>query len=811
MSENPALSVLKLGYNLLGDAGVATLAVGIDGHPSLAALDLGFNGIGDVGCLTLARTALRRSCPEFPAPLRTLYLSGNAIGEGGARALAAGIMDGCGLECLHLTANSIGPVGIRAIAEAVMASATMGESGKATHALTELYMGDTAMGSEGCRAIADLVALSASLRVLSLSDNALEDEDLNGLSAGIAGNKEIPLEMLQLSFNNLTCVGVESLMNGIWGSRTLREIRLDNNRVRDRGAQLVAVVSTSVDLTHLDLGFNSVSPVGIKAIMKALAENKTLQSITLSGNPLDTGASKAVAYALAYNQSLKFLFVDNCSVSYAAQRHIAAGIVSNSQTALHTLTGFRLGAITVTLGLPPALEKLTNCEVLTFINYMWDRRRQQLEDKHARDLRRHQLLLDEDGVTTTEESSGEDNHPPAAAVATPPPRPEKKGPLDPATVVAVAKSAFASLGEEGIAGLPQRTKPGSQAFESPLVDDMRIMVEQSPQMAANMPHVSSFQLPEDLELDDTFLLDDFDVLVDLPDIPGEEEGVAVQSLASPPPQPLPSDGMKGKVTAADPNMDSARKQRNMEWVCQYTHELHELSKHSLKKEELSDLYLYFCVPTDCADVEDPLRHSTFGTSSAANMAPSHTASSTRSSGTLGAAHGANAASRSNFYGVSSEGQLTRKPSYQSLSTATELTVPCLTSPRKALALKTPARRRTVSAMAEGLTSPANQEPRAKRARNSKARIDYFPRIKEILEVCLSDPVSSDTVPLKALVLLRQLYFLERILLRHQVIYPATENFAPPPPPAAAPGCEHVVLAPQDVENILLDILSTPGC
>ena len=102
-------------------------------------------------------------------------------------------------------------------------------------------------------------------------------------------------------------------------------------------------VLTSVRLRVLDLGFNRLTLVGIKALMKSLAENASLETLTLSGNVLDTNASKAVSYALAYNRTLRRLYVDHCSLSYAAQRHIAAGIVSNSHLALRVMSGFPLG------------------------------------------------------------------------------------------------------------------------------------------------------------------------------------------------------------------------------------------------------------------------------------------------------------------------------------------------------------------------------------------------------------------------------------------------------------------------------------
>jgi Ran GTPase-activating protein (RanGAP) involved in mRNA processing and transport len=209
--------------------------------------------------------------------------------------------------------------------------------------MEELYLGGTKMESTGCLSVSNMLLTNLSLRVLCLSDNGLNDHDLSLFSQSLSRNKQLPLEVLRLSFNKLTCVGVETLMNAIWGSKTLREIKLDNNQIRDRGAQLAAVVLTSVDLEVLDIGFNRLTIVGIKALMKSLAENSSLLALTLSGNVLDTNASKAVSYALAYNRTIRKLYLDHCSLSYAAQRHIAAGVVSNSYLALRVMSGFPLG------------------------------------------------------------------------------------------------------------------------------------------------------------------------------------------------------------------------------------------------------------------------------------------------------------------------------------------------------------------------------------------------------------------------------------------------------------------------------------
>ena len=365
--QNSSLSILKLGYNNLCDDGATTLASGIAAHGALRSLDLGFNNLGDEGCTSLAKSLLLAR-----ATLHTLYLAGNSIGPAGATALADVVRQGCGLQRLHLTGNRIGPEGARAVVDAFVEDelrmdghgATVMQNGdspspqvssgpaldpRRSRGVKELFLGGTGMSREGCEAVARLLEHSSSLKVLSLANCDLGDNEAILLAESIKRNQSLPLETLQLSFNNLTCKGIEALMNAIWGSQTLRELRLDNNSISDRGAQVVSAVLSSVKtLTRLDLGFNSISSTGMKVLMKAVADNQQLSFLSISGNPIDTGAAKAVAYALAYNRSLMSLFLDHCSVGHEGQRHITAGIVSNSGTCLHTLTGFRIGGKSTT-------------------------------------------------------------------------------------------------------------------------------------------------------------------------------------------------------------------------------------------------------------------------------------------------------------------------------------------------------------------------------------------------------------------------------------------------------------------------------
>lgn len=353
LRSNPQLAVLKLGCNSLGDKGASVIApsCSTDGrhHQSLRVLDLGFNGVGDEGL-----TALSLQMIAGNYTLKNLYLSGNKFKHKGAVALAGAILHGCSLSRLHLSANKVGPSGIKVLAGAIAEMDARRRhllqrqggiviAAVKSPAIEELHLADISMKEQGIGTFSSMLISNTSLQTLNLSNNEIGDREMALLSQALAQNKGPQLTSIQLSFNKITCVGVECFMNSIWGSQTLKEVKLDNNKMQDRGAQLCSVVLGSVRLEVLDIGFNRVSTVGVKAVMKSLSENDSLRSLSLSGIPMDQNASKAVSYALAYNPSLETFNIDSCCIGYSGQRHIMAGIVSNRNVKLRALTGFSLG------------------------------------------------------------------------------------------------------------------------------------------------------------------------------------------------------------------------------------------------------------------------------------------------------------------------------------------------------------------------------------------------------------------------------------------------------------------------------------
>lgn len=544
---NPFLSVVKLSYNELGDAGTSVIAKafiqGTNRHKNLSVLDLGFNEVGDSGCEALALMAIAGN-PH----ISSIYLSGNRIKEKGALAIAAAVLHGSGLSVLHLTANNIGSSGVKAIAGAIakhdafvvelIQQGRRGNEMMVPPALTELHISNTGMDSTGFIAVPGMMCSNAFMKVLALSNNNINDQDMMLLSQALAQNKTVPLEKLELSFNEITDQGVECLMNALWGSEFLRVIKLDNNRLQDRGAQLCAVVLTSIALTVLDLGFNRVTTTGIKALMKNVSESNSLHTLGLSGIPIDQNASKALAYALAYNSSMATLHLDSCSMGYAAQRHIVAGIISNRRLSLRVLTGFPITQIVMTLGIPRLPEKWSNVQVLGFVRLMW----QQWNLKSG-----NGCIPSDDGAL--------------------------RGPAPPASIVAAAKIALTSLG-----GSPENMFK-AQSLERPFTEGPPVdplgtaLLERSPSGTLTIPTFSQ-------SVDGEF-----------------SEWVDEENHA-----PTVAEDSRVAMTVS-PLEDPVRRNKNLKWLKLHFRSLSEVGRLPFNNADLWQLHQYFFSPPIAQGVE----------------------------------------------------------------------------------------------------------------------------------------------------------------------------------------------------------------
>ena len=743
LRSNPQIAVLKLGYNNLGDRGASVIASGCakerKHHQNLTVLDLGFNSIGDDGCTSLSMHMVAGN-----HTLRNLFLSGNKIKQKGTVALASAILHGCSLSRLHLSNNNLGEEGINVLVQSIaeaekrvqlllhrQGGIKLGYNIKPV-TLEECNLDNVSMTTKCFETLSNMVLTNFNLKNISLANNNLDDSDLALLSQSLTQNKNIPLKSLILSFNKITCVGIECLMNAVWGSSTLKEVKLDSNLMEDRGAQLCSVVLSSIRLELLDVSFNRISTIGVKAIMKSLSENDSLKRLALCGVPMDQNASKAVSYALAYNQSLQRFNIDSCSVGYSGQRHIVAGIVSNRYTKLQRLTGFPLArkfadyflvvrvcafaissshsrlsfslsiAIIMTLGLPQLPEEWGNDRVLSFVRFMWT----------------HWKL------TKTVEPSKEIDE--AKDIS--------RGPAPPSMVAASAKRAFGSLSKSEESRIAFQNELQNQIDDNPILSPDNAVLVRS--LSGNNLQVPSWE-EEMKEIREN--------------AENEAKVGSLEECWSSEMESLGQSSYTGSSTLSFQNVaaiEYERRNRNLLWLRSHLQTLTEIGNLTFDDADLWQLHQYYFSPAYNGD----------------DNAESDMGENSEDQDEIELKEDAQAPSDSE------KSNIGRAQSFRALGKAISGTNSPVQRPNKR------------SSLGEALKFDQGS---AKRAKNSRPRISYYPRVKERLE---SKPSS------KTLCLLRQLKYIENAMLEGRNIYSFRDQEGDDFPTTL------------DVEMVLLDLL-----
>ena len=137
----------------------------------------------------------------------------------------------------------------------------------------------------------------------------------------------------------------------------IEHLDLSVNPIRDIGASLISEAdSKTATLKTLILNFCGITSKGTKDLLRALAQNSSLEKLDISANNLGDEGISHVAEALKQNKQLKELWIGECEMSDKGAASLASALsVNNSLKMLHmggdieALTGDGLSTITQSL------------------------------------------------------------------------------------------------------------------------------------------------------------------------------------------------------------------------------------------------------------------------------------------------------------------------------------------------------------------------------------------------------------------------------------------------------------------------------
>ena len=179
-------------------------------------------------CLDTAAITLLAEGMKCCTNLRTLDLSSNSIGSGGAAGLAEGLKCCTNLQTLNLSSNSIGSEGAVSLAEGLMCCSN----------LQTLDLGCNSIGSEGTVFLAEGLKCCTNLQTLDLRYNSIGSEGAVALAEGLKCCTN--LQTLDLRYNSIGSDGAVALAEGLKCCTNLQTLDLRYNSIGSDGAVALA-------------------------------------------------------------------------------------------------------------------------------------------------------------------------------------------------------------------------------------------------------------------------------------------------------------------------------------------------------------------------------------------------------------------------------------------------------------------------------------------------------------------------------------------------------------------------------------------
>jgi Ran GTPase-activating protein (RanGAP) involved in mRNA processing and transport len=220
------MSILHLNNNLLGEKCGENLSGILNNLTKLKELNLSCNCLGDKP-IPLILNPLKKN-----ASIEILYLSCNDIGPQSGPYLANFLSNNKNLKILTLNNNPLTASGIKSISQALNTKLV----------LEEINLNSTSAGDEGGAELFENMKLNKSLRKVYANNNKFYKNSMINFGELLKKDNDDPnseggLEFLSLSYNEIDdeCVGYfsQDLANYKW----LREIKLNNNRISEKGGQ----------------------------------------------------------------------------------------------------------------------------------------------------------------------------------------------------------------------------------------------------------------------------------------------------------------------------------------------------------------------------------------------------------------------------------------------------------------------------------------------------------------------------------------------------------------------------------------------
>jgi len=267
LATHPTLKQVRLARNALkGRRALRYLWEGCHANDRLRLLDLSHNQLSDA--VVSKDLAPLLDSRHVACRLETLDLSNNGarLTETSAWELGGALVSGHNttLKTLKLSGNALGPAGGDALGTLL----------KLSHTLEALHVANCNLGDTGVQYICQGLLMAESepaLRILDVAWNVLHDDAASALADVIENNST--LERIQLECNGIGDKGAAFLAHALPRNESLQVLDLRGNQIHDAGAIALAVALTNARCQDLELHWEMnahMTPVGRHRIEGAL-------------------------------------------------------------------------------------------------------------------------------------------------------------------------------------------------------------------------------------------------------------------------------------------------------------------------------------------------------------------------------------------------------------------------------------------------------------------------------------------------------------------------------------------------------------